>query len=43
MLQSLDREVWSISSVTERLLIYLRQHEDEVLRRERGLDAPLTK
>lgn len=37
-LHSLDQEVWSMRDIDERLLAYLRLHEDEVLRRERGLN-----
>ena len=35
-LQSLDKELWAIRDVDQRLLAYLRLHEDEVLRAERG-------
>jgi hypothetical protein len=36
-LHSMDQEVWSMQDIDERLLAYLRLHEDEILRRERGL------
>jgi Domain of unknown function (DUF4375) len=36
-LHSLDKEVWSMRDIDERLLAYLRLHEGEILRQERGL------
>src|SRR5262245_25986903 len=36
-LDALDKKVWSIRDVYEAILTYLRRHESDLLRRERGL------
>lgn len=38
LLSELDRELWVVPGIEESLLAYLREHEGDILRPERGLD-----